>query len=79
MICLPEFRHFLLVYSLFFWPRVWIFAQVEEAMADAEAEALRKQRAADEKADRDAATRMVIDELKILYKQKLMPVEQTFL
>ena len=48
-------------------------------MADAEAEALRKQRAADEKADRDAATRMVIDELKILYKQKLLPVEQTFL
>ena len=60
-------------------PEFGFLPQVEEAMADAEAEALRKQRAADEKADRDAATRMVIDELKILYKQKLMPVEQTFL
>jgi hypothetical protein len=28
---------------------------------------------------RDAATQMVIDELKVLYKQKLLPVEQTFM
>jgi hypothetical protein len=41
--------------------------------------AVAKQKAADEKADRDAATRMVIDELKVLYKQKLLPVEQTFM
>jgi|AntAceMinimDraft_5_1070358.scaffolds.fasta_scaffold136529_1 EH domain-containing protein 1 len=31
------------------------------------------------KAERDAATRAVIDELKVLYKQKLLPVEQTFM
>jgi len=34
---------------------------------------------ADAKQARDAATRMVIDELKVLYKQKLLPVEQTFM
>ena len=55
-------------------------------MADAEAEALRKQRAADEKADRDAATRMVIDELKISlhflilisYRQSYAPPAKSF-
>jgi len=31
------------------------------------------------KAESDAATRAVIDELKTLYKQKLLPVEQTFM
>ena len=46
---------------------------------DFDAEAAAKQQAADERADRDAATRMVIDELKVLYKQKLLPIEQTFM
>ena len=55
-------------------------ARGERPMADDfDAEAAAKQQAADERADRDAATRMVIDELKVLYKQKLLPVEQTFM
>lgn len=33
----------------------------------------------EEKARSIAATKKVIDELKLLYKQKLMPVEQTFM
>jgi hypothetical protein len=33
----------------------------------------------EEKAKSIAATRKVIDELKLLYKQKLMPIEQAFL